>query len=174
MFKKNILFIIALLLNSNPSVAFEVNFTNTSLDKNSFYSSSRLSELGQTLAYTFTFSLINTKLNNIFLKDSSTRDLLKKIPYYIVVNMVLSLGLLDSSFDANLLLLSLGMATFDNILCQRYVKGSFVQRLENKFKSVLGISKNAEVKYQDSQIINLCSDISYSSACFLSKKAMGF
>ena len=68
MVKKNILFIIALLLNSNPSVAFEANSTNTFLDKNSLCSSGRLSELSQTLAYTSTFSLINSKLNNIFVK----------------------------------------------------------------------------------------------------------
>jgi hypothetical protein len=66
------------------------------------------------------------------------------------------------------------MATFDNLLWQRYVTGSFVQRLENKFKSALGISKNAEVKYHDNQIINLFSDISYCSAWYLCKKAMGF
>jgi hypothetical protein len=163
-----------LLLNSNPSVAFEANSTNTFLDKKSLCSSGRLSELSQTLAYTSTFSLINSKLNNIFVKDASTKGLFKKIPYYILVNMVLSFGLLDANFDVNLLLLSLGLATLDNLLCQRYIKGSFGQRLENKFKSALGIPKNAENKYQDNQIMNLCSDISYSSAWHLCKKAMGF
>jgi hypothetical protein len=171
---KHILFIITLFLNFNTSFAFETNSTNTFLDKNSLCSIGRLSEFCQTLAYTSTFSLINTKLNNIFLKDVSTRGLLKKMPYYILVNMVLCHGLLDSNFDANLLLLSIGMATFDNIVCQRYVKGSFVQRLENKLRKALGLPKNAEGEYQSSQINNLCSDISCGSAWHLCKKAMGF
>jgi hypothetical protein len=108
------------------------------------------------------------------LKNCSAVDLLKKIPFSILVYLILNIGLNEASFDTNLLLLSLGMATLDNLLCQRYVKGSFLQRLENKFKSALGISKNVEVKYQDSQITNLCSDISYISAWHLCKKAMGF
>lgn len=174
MIKKNILFTITLFLNFNHSFAFEANSTDILPKENSFNSSGKLSEFTKNLAYNATYSLINTNLNKVFLKDASAVGLLKKIPYCMVVYMALNSGFYDSNFDANLLFLSLGMATVDNILCQRYVKGSFVQKLENKLKSALGFSKNAEVKYQDNQIVNLCSDVSWSAAWLLGKKAMGF
>jgi hypothetical protein len=174
MIKKNILLICALLLNFNYNPAFEANCTQICPIVNSPNSSAISNELLQHLAYTSTYSVINTNLNKIFLKDKSAAQLLKKIPLSIIIYLILNLGFNDASFDANLLLFSLGIATFDNLLCQRYVDGSFVQKVENKLKSALGITKNAAVKYQDGQIANLCFDLSSSSAWLLSKKAMGF
>jgi hypothetical protein len=174
MIKKNILLITALLLNFNFSHTFEANCTQTCPLLSSPTFGGSPNKLIQNFAYTATYSVINTNLNKIFLKDNSAVDLLKKIPFSIIVYLILNLGFNDASFDANLLLLSLGLATLDNLLCQRYIKGSLVQRLENKFKSALGSSKNAEVKFNEGEITNLCLDLSWSSAWLLSKKAMGF
>jgi hypothetical protein len=174
MIKKTILFIFTLLLNFNHSPAFEANCTQTCPLVNSPSSRAISDELLQHFAYTSTYSVINTNLNKIFLKDKSAVQLLKKIPLSLMIYLILNFGFNDASLDANLLLLSLGLATFDNLLCQRYVEGSFVQMVENKLKSALGITKNSAVKYQDSQISNLCFDLSSSSAWLLIKKAMGF
>ena len=175
MIKKFKIFLILSLICSFSTInSFEISTSDT-CKLAEFQTNTTISnEIIKDLAFNASFSLINTNLNKIFIKESCKPDLIKKIPIFMLVYIALALGLYDTNFDANLVALSFSFAALDNLMLQRYLKGSFVNMAENKFKNFIGLKNNLELQYKQSQITNLCLDISYSSALFLIKKAAGY
>jgi hypothetical protein len=172
--KFNIFLILILICNFNRVNSFEVNTIGKCTWADFQANKSISNEIMKDLAFNASYSLINTNLNKIFIKESCKPDLIKKIPIFMLVYIALALGLYDTNFDANLIVLSFSFAALDNLMLQRYLKGSFVSMVENKFKNLIGLKNSFELQYKKDQIANLCSDLSWGSALFLIKKAAGY